>query len=137
MFVALRKMGSNSWFCLSRIQRQRMQRGIDSTTTEIAADIFRKKILLRHDHPNAYLFFDAIKDRSYVGERVSKMFKVLVTRHWHGRIRTTPHHIFIATFRVVFSILKSGGNDLFGLAKMHAHRFRCLKFYLTSITTDA
>jgi hypothetical protein len=53
---------------------------IDSTTTEVAADLYQKKVLPRHDGPNDYLFFNDIKDRTYVGDRVSKMFKVLVQK---------------------------------------------------------
>jgi len=52
---------------------------IDSTTTEVAADLYRKKILSRHDGKNDYLFFNDIKDRTYVGDKVSKMFKYLVS----------------------------------------------------------
>jgi hypothetical protein len=53
---------------------------IDSTTTEVAADLYRKKILSRHDGKNDYLFFNDIKDRTYAGDKVSKMFKYLVSR---------------------------------------------------------
>ena len=51
---------------------------IDSTTTEVAADLYRKKILIRYDGKNDYLFFNDIQDRAYVGDKVSKMFKHLV-----------------------------------------------------------
>ena len=110
---------------------------IDSTTTEIAADIFRKKILLRHDHPNAYLFFDAIKDRSYVGERVSKMFKVLVNAAGIGTdAYGQPHTTYsLRHSALCFQILKSGGNDLFGLAKNARTSVQMLeKFYLTHLS---
>jgi len=53
---------------------------IDSTTTEVAADLYRKKVLSRHDGKNDYLFFNDIQDRTYAGDKVSKMFKFLVQR---------------------------------------------------------
>ena len=54
---------------------------IDSTTTEVAADLYVRKILPRHDDKNDYLFFNDIRDRTYAGDRVSKMFKY----PWLGR----------------------------------------------------
>ena len=47
---------------------------IDSTTTEVAADLYVRKILPRHDGKNDYLFFNDIQDRTYAGDRGSKLF---------------------------------------------------------------
>ena len=63
---------------LPNLEMHNSKSSIDSTTTEITADIYRKKILPRHEDPNAFLFFDEIKDRTYAMGRVAKMFKVLV-----------------------------------------------------------
>jgi hypothetical protein len=51
---------------------------IESTTTEVAADLYLKKILPRHDGKNDYLFFNDTQDRTYAGDKVSKMFKYFV-----------------------------------------------------------
>ena len=53
---------------------------IDSTTTEIAVDLYRKKILPFHDGKNDYLLFNDIQDRTYAADRISKMLKYLVKR---------------------------------------------------------
>mgnify|MGYP001156850131 CR=1 FL=1 len=110
---------------------------IDSTTTEIAADIYRKKVLPRHDDPNAFLFFDEIKDRTYAMGRVSKMFKVLVRdagvdKDPYGQTHTTYS---LRHSALCFQILKSGGNDLFGLAKNARTSVQMLEqFYLTHLS---
>ena len=110
---------------------------IDSTTTEIAADIYRKRILSRHDGANSYLFFDEIKDRSYAVDRVSKMFKVLVNEaelstDAYGQNHTTYS---LRHSALCFQILKSGGNDLFGLAKNARTSVQMLEsFYLTHLS---
>ena len=110
---------------------------IDSTTTEIAADVYRKRILLRHDGKNAYLFFNDIKDREYAGNRVSKMFKVLVKKaeldtDSYGQKHTTYS---LRHSSLCFQLLKTGGNDLFGLAKNARTSVQMLeKFYLTHLS---
>ena len=110
---------------------------IDSTTTEIAADIYRKKILPRHDGANSYLFFDEIKDRSYAVDRVSKMFKVLVKEAGLGTDSYGQKHTTYSLRHsaLCFQILKSGGNDLFGLAKNARTSVQMLEsFYLTHLS---
>ena len=110
---------------------------IDSTTTEIAADIYRKKVLRRHDDPNAFLFFDEIKDRTYAMGRVSKMFKGLVRdagvdKDPYGQTHTTYS---LRHSALCFQILKSGGHDLFGLAKNARTSVQMLEqFYLTHLS---
>ena len=110
---------------------------IDSTTTEVAADLYHSKILPRHDGPNDYLFFNEIKDRTYVGDRVSKMFKILVQkagleRDAYGQAHTTYS---LRHSSLCFQILKTGGNDLFGLAKNARTSVLMLeKFYLTHLS---
>ena len=110
---------------------------IDSTTTEVAADLYHKKVLPRHDGPNDYLFFNDIKDRTYVGDRISKMFKVLVQKAGletdaYGQAHTTYS---LRHSSLCFQILKTGGNDLFGLAKNARTSVLMLeKFYLTHLS---
>jgi len=110
---------------------------IDSTTTEIAADLYRKNILTRHDGKNDYLFFNEIRDRTYAGDRVSKMFKSLVKRAGletdaYGQAHTTYS---LRHSSLCFQILKTGGNDLFGLAKNARTSVLMLeKFYLTHLS---
>jgi hypothetical protein len=110
---------------------------IDSTTTEVAADLYRKKILSRHDGKNDYLFFNDIQDRTYAGDKVSKMFKFLVQRAGletdaYGQSHTTYS---LRHSSLCFQILKTGGNDLFGLAKNARTSVLMLeKFYLTHLS---
>ena len=91
----------------------------------------------RHDGPNDYLFFKDIKDRTYVGDRVSKMFMVLVQKAGletiaYGQVHTTYS---LRHSSLCFQILKTGGNDLFGLAKNARTSVLMLeKFYLTHIS---
>ena len=121
--------------CYSKTKNARGS--IDSTTTEVAADLYHRKILPRHDGPNDYLFFNEIKDRTYVGDRVSKMFKVLVQkagleRDAYGQAHTTYS---LRHSSLCFQILKTGGNDLFGLAKNARTSVLMLeKFYLTHLS---
>ena len=110
---------------------------IDSTTTEIAADIYRKKILPRHDGANSYLFFDEIKDRSYAVNRVSKMFKVLVKEAGLGTDSYGQKHTTYSLRHsaLCFQILKTGGSDLLSLAKNARTSVDMLeKFYLSHLT---
>ena len=53
---------------------------IDITTTEVATGLYHSKILPCRDGPNDCLFFNEIKDRIYVGDRVSKTFKALAQK---------------------------------------------------------
>ena len=49
-----------------------------STSTEIAADLYRNKILKRHDGQNDYLFFNDIRDRKrYATDKIARMFRVV------------------------------------------------------------
>ena len=110
---------------------------IDSTTTEVAADLYHSKILPRHDATNDYLFFNKIKERTYVGDKVSKMFKILVQKAGletdaYGQAHTTYS---LRHSSLCFQILKTGGNDLFGLAKNARTSVLMLeKFYLTHLS---
>ena len=110
---------------------------IDSTTTEIAADLYRKKILLRHDGREDYIFFNDIKDRDYAGTKVSQMFRMVVK---HAGLETDNYGQKHTTYSLrhsalCFQILKTGGNDLFGLAKNARTSVLMLeKFYLTHLS---
>ncbi|MDP6833489.1 MAG: DUF1828 domain-containing protein, partial [Alphaproteobacteria bacterium] len=46
---------------------------IDSTSTEIAAEVYRNRLLMRNDGANDYLFLNEIKDRNYAGDSVSQI----------------------------------------------------------------
>jgi len=51
---------------------------IVTTSTEIAADIYKNRILKRHYNPNDFIFFNDIGDRErYVSDRVGRMFRVV------------------------------------------------------------
>jgi hypothetical protein len=74
--------------------------------------LYRKKTLSRHGGTNDHLSFNDIKDRTYAGARVSKMFKYLVFR----------------------AGLETDGNNLFELAKNTRTSVLMLeKFYLTHL----
>ena len=51
---------------------------VDSTTTEIAADVYKDRILKRNPAKNDFLFFNSLKDRTYVADLVGRNFRVLV-----------------------------------------------------------
>ena len=111
---------------------------IDSTSTEVAADLYRRKILTRHDGANDYLFFNHIRDRErWVADRVSRKFRVLCN---HAELETDSYGQKHTTYSLrhsalCFQILKSGGNDLFGLAKNARTSVMMLeKFYLTHLS---
>jgi hypothetical protein len=110
---------------------------IESTTTEVAADLYLKKILPRHDGKNDYLFFNDIQDWTYAGDKVSKMFKYLVKSAGldtdaYGHAHTTYP---LRHSSLCFQILKTGGNDLFGLAKNARTSVLMLeKLYLKHLT---
>ena len=110
---------------------------IDSTTTEIAADLYKKGILPRHDGRNDYLFFNHLKDRSHAANRVSNIFKMVVK---HAGLETDSYGSKHTTYSLrhsalCFQILKTGGNDLFGLAKNARTSVQMLEsFYLTHLS---
>ena len=110
---------------------------IDSTTTEVAADLYRKRILPRNDGRDDFIFFNEIRDRGYVGLRISQMFKVVVK---HAELETDSYGQKHTTYSLrhsalCFQILKSAGNDLFGLAKNARTSVMMLeKFYLTHLS---
>jgi len=111
---------------------------IDSTSTEIAADIYLKRILKRHDSPNDYLFFNDIADRErYAQDRVSRIFRVLCE---HAELDTDAYGQKHSTYSLrhsalCFQILKTGGADLLPLAKNARISTDMLeKFYLSHLT---
>ena len=78
-----------------------------------------------------------MKDRTYAGDRVSKMSKVLVQKlgletDAYGQAHTTYS---LQHSPLCFQILKTGGNDLLGLAKNARTSVLMLeKFYLTQLS---
>ena len=111
---------------------------IDSTSTEIAADIYLKRILKRHDNPNDYLFFNDIADRErYAQDRVSRIFRVLCDYAGLGTdAYGTKHTTYsLRHSALCFQILKTGGADLLPLAKNARTSTDMLeKFYLSHLT---
>jgi len=114
--------------------------GIDSTTTEVAADIYRKRILGRHDDPNAYLFFDNFKNRERTApDTISRKFRFLCE---HAKLESDIYGQRHTTYSLrhsalCFQILKSGGTDLFGLAKNARTSVLMLeKFYLSHLSAQ-
>jgi len=111
---------------------------LDSTSTEIAADVYFSRILKRHDGRNDYLFFNEIRDReSYVSDRVSRMFSILCEHA--GLVEDTygqKHTMYsLRHSALCFQILKTGGTDLFGLAQNARTSTEMLeKFYLSHLT---
>ena len=111
---------------------------LDSTSTEIAADVYFNRILKRHDGRNDYLFFDEIRDReSYVSDRVSRMFALLCEHA--GLVEDTygqKHTMYsLRHSALCFQMLKTGGTDLFGLAQNARTSAEMLeKFYLSHLT---
>lgn len=92
---------------------------IDSTTTEVAVDLYLRKILPRHDGKHDYLFFNDIQDSTYAGDRVSKMSKYFVSAprletDTYGQAHTTYSLRYLS---LCFQILKTDRNDIFRLAK--------------------
>jgi len=113
---------------------------LDSTTTEVAADIYKEKILKRHDGRNDYIFFNDIKDRErYASDRISRMFRVLcehaeLTTDSYGQKHTTYS---IRHSALCFQILKTKGEGLFALAKNARTSVEMLeKFYLSHLTSQ-
>ena len=111
---------------------------IDSTTTEVAADIYRKRILKRHDGPNAYLFFDNFENRERTApDTISRRFRFLCE---HAKLESDMYGQRHTTYSLrhsalCFQILKSGGTDLFGHAKNARTSILMLeKFYLTHLS---
>jgi integrase len=111
----------------------------DSTSTEIAADIYLKKILKRHDEENDYLFFNDIKDRDrWVQDRLSRVFRIVcdaadLDTDTHGQKHTTYS---LRHSALCFQILKTNGTDLFSLAKNARTSVEMLeKFYLSHLSS--
>ena len=110
---------------------------LDSTTTEVAADLYRKRILAKNDGRNDFIFFNEIQDRNYARSVVSRMFRVVVR---HAELETDSYGQKHTTYSLrhsalCFQILKTGGNDLFGLAKNARTSVQMLEsFYLTHLS---
>ena len=111
---------------------------IDSTSTEVAADIYLKRILKRHDGPNDYLFFNDIADRNrWVQDKVSRIFRVLCE---HAELESDAYGQKHTSYSLrhsalCFQILKTGGADLLPLAKNARTSIDMLeKFYLSHLT---
>jgi len=110
---------------------------IDSTSTEIAAEVYRNRLLMRNDGANDYLFLNEIKDRDYAGDRMSSMFKFVVERANLKRDRYGQKHTTYSLRHsaLCYQILKTEGRDLFGLAKNARTSVLMLeKFYLTDLS---
>ena len=111
---------------------------IDSTSTEIAADLYLKRILKRHDNSNDYLFFNNVSDRErYATDKMSRIFRVLCE---HVQLDTDAYGQRHSTYSLrhsalCFQILKTGGADLLPLAKNARTSTDMLeKFYLSHLT---
>ncbi|HHZ67684.1 MAG TPA: hypothetical protein EYN52_07220 [Alphaproteobacteria bacterium] len=110
---------------------------LDSTSTEVAADVYRKKILIRHDNVDDFLFLNEIKDREYAQDRMSSMFSFVVGRanletDKYGQKHTTYS---LRHSALCYQILKTRGKELFGLAKNARTSVLMLeKFYLSDLT---
>ena len=111
---------------------------IDSTSTEVAADIYINKILPRHDAPNDYLFFNDIQDREdWVQNKVSRIFRMVCNKagletDTYGQKHTTYS---LRHSALCFQILKTRGADLLPLAKNARTSTDMLeKFYLSHLT---
>ena len=89
---------------------------VGSTTTEIATNIYRKRILKRNPNSNDFLFFNKFENRNTAANAVSRNFKVLVE---HAKLEHDQYGQSHTTYSLrhsslCFQILKTGGNDLFG-----------------------
>ncbi|MFP6714328.1 MAG: phage integrase SAM-like domain-containing protein [Alphaproteobacteria bacterium] len=110
---------------------------LDSTSTEVAADVYRKKILIRHDNVDDFLFLNEIKDREYAQDRMSSMFSFVVGRanletDKYGQKHTTYS---LRHSALCYQILKTRGKELFELAKNARTSVLMLeKFYLSDLT---
>jgi hypothetical protein len=111
---------------------------IDSTSTEIAADIYLNKIIKRNDDPNAYVFFDHIKKRDKATvDKVSRLFRVVCEKANLGTDAYGQKHTTYSLRHsaLCFQILKTGGSDLLALAKNARTSTDMLeKFYLSHLT---
>ena len=111
-----------------------------STSTEIAADLYRNKILKRHDGKNDYQFFNDIRDRErYATDRISRMFRVVCQ---HAELDTDRFGQRHTTYSLrhsalCFQILKTKGEGLFALAKNARTSTEMLeKFYLSHLSAQ-
>jgi hypothetical protein len=60
---------------VSNAKTKKASGSIDSTSTEVAADLYVNKILKRNDDPNAHVFFADIKKRDKATvDKVSRLF---------------------------------------------------------------
>ena len=110
----------------------------DSISTEIAADIYLKKILKRHDGKDDYLFFNHLQNREkWVQDRLSRIFRLVCD---HADLGTDSYGQKHTTYSLrhsalCFQILKTGGSDLLSLAKNARTSTDMLeKFYLSHLT---
>jgi hypothetical protein len=111
---------------------------IDSTSTEVAADLYVNKILKRNDDPNAYVFFADIKKRDKATvDKVSRLFRVVCDKANLGTDAYGQKHTTYSLRHsaLCFQILKTGGSDLLALAKNARTSTDMLeKFYLSHLT---
>jgi hypothetical protein len=111
---------------------------IDSTSTEIAADIYLKKIIKRNDDPNAYIFFNDLEDRDgWAVDKVGKQFRLVCDKANLGTDAYGQKHTTYSLRHsaLCFQILKTGGSDLLALAKNARTSTDMLeKFYLSHLT---
>lgn len=110
----------------------------DSVTTDVAADIYFKNILRRHDGKNDFLFFNDLRDReSYVMDRVSRIFRIICDTADLSEDRYGQKHTLYSLRHsaLCFQIIKTQGTDLFALAKNARTSVDMLeKFYLSHLT---
>ena len=113
---------------------------IVTTSTEIAADIYKNRILKRHDNPNDFIFFNDIGDRErYVSDRVGRMFRVV---YQHANLDADSFGQKHTTYSLrhsalCFQILKTKGEGLFALAKNSRTSVEMLeKFYLSHLSAQ-
>ena len=111
---------------------------IDSTSTEIAADIYLNKIIKRNDDPNAYIFFNDLEDRDgWTINKVGKQFRLVCEKANLGTDAYGQKHTTYSLRHsaLCFQILKTGGSDLLALAKNARTSTDMLeKFYLSHLS---
>ena len=113
---------------------------IDSSSTDVAADVYHNRIKARHSGKDDFLFFNDIRDReSYVSDRVSRMFRKLcehadLAADIHGQKHTMYS---LRHSALCFQILKTGGDNLFAIAQNARTSVDMLeKFYLSHLRPE-
>jgi hypothetical protein len=117
---------------------KRSKGSIDSTSTEIAADIYLNKIIKRNDDPNAYIFFNDLQGRDrWAIDKIGKAFRLVCEKAKLGTDAYGQKHTTYSLRHsaLCFQILKTGGSDLLALAKNARTSTDMLeKFYLSHLT---